>query len=65
MTTNRVAGLQLRGRAGMLQGHIYWPGSSVAGPVPLLVFLTAADDGTWCQELSVSASLVVLSVTCG
>jgi acetyl esterase len=37
----------------------------VAGPTPLLVFLTAADDGTWCQELGASAGLVVLSVTCG
>jgi acetyl esterase/lipase len=37
----------------------------VAGPAPLLVFLAAADAGTWCQELSASAGLVVLSVTCG
>lgn len=65
MTANRMAGLQLRGRAGTLQGRVCWPGSPVAGPAPLLVFLTAADDGTWCQELSARAGLVVLSVTCG
>src|SRR6266699_487621 len=53
MPTNRMAGLQLRGAVGMLQGP------------RLLAFLTAADDGTWCQELTASAGLVVLSVTCG
>ena len=65
MPTNRMAGLQLRGTAGMLQGRVCWPSSSVAGPALLLVFLSAADDGTWCQELGASAGLVVLSVTCG
>jgi acetyl esterase/lipase len=60
-----MAGLQLRGRTGTLQGRVYWPSSSVAGPALLLVFLTAADDGSWCQELSASTGLVVLSVTCG
>jgi acetyl esterase len=60
-----MAGLQLRGGAGTLQGRVYWPSSSVAGPAPLLVFLTAAGDGTWWQELSATAGLVVLSVTCG
>src|SRR6266700_1371008 len=65
MPTNRMAALQLRGAAGTLQGRVYWPSSSVAGPAPLLVFLAAADAGTWCQELSASACLVVLSVTCG
>jgi hypothetical protein len=49
----------------MLRSRVYWPSSSVAGPAPLLVFLTAADAGTWCQELSASAGLVVLSVICG
>jgi acetyl esterase/lipase len=63
MPTNRIAGLQLRGGAGTLRGRVCWPGSPVAGPARLLVFLTAADDGSWCQELSVSAGLVVLSVT--
>jgi acetyl esterase/lipase len=29
------------------------------------VFWTEADDSTWCQELSASAGLVVLAVTCG
>lgn len=65
MPMNRRAQLQLRGGAGTLQGRVCWPGSSVAGPALLLVFLTAGDDGTWCQELSASAGLVVLSVTCG
>ena len=65
MTANRMAGLQLRGGAGILQGRVYWPGPPAAGSAPLLVFLTAADAGTWCQELSASAGLVVLSVTCG
>ncbi len=65
MPTNRMAGLQLRGAVGMLQGRVCWPGPSVAGPALLLAFLTAADDGTWCQELTASAGLVVLSVTCG
>jgi acetyl esterase/lipase len=65
MPTNRMAGLQLRGGAGTLQSRVYWPSSSVAGPAPLLVFLIAADGGTWCEELSASAGLVVLSVTCG
>ncbi len=65
MPTNRMAELQLRGGAGTLQCRVYWPSSSVTGPAPLLVFLTTADDGTWCQELSASAGLVVLSVTCG
>jgi acetyl esterase/lipase len=49
----------------MLQGRVCWPSSSVAGPAPLLVFLAAADGGAWCQELSVSSALVVLSVICG
>lgn len=49
----------------MLHGRVCWPSSSVAGPALLLVFLTAAADGAWCQELSASAGLVVLSVTCG
>jgi len=65
MPTNRVAELQLRGRAGTLQGRVYWPGPSVARQARLLVFWTAAGDGTWCQELSASAGLVVLAVTCG
>ena len=65
MATNRMARLQLRGGPGTLQGRVWWPSSSVAGPALLLVFLTAAEDGTWCQELSASAGLVVLSVTCG
>jgi alpha/beta hydrolase fold len=65
MSTNRIAELQLRGGAGTLRGHVYWPSSPVAEPSLLLVFLTAADDGTWCQELSGIAGLVVLSVTCG
>ena len=30
-----------------------------------MVFWTVAGDGTWCQELSASAGLVVLAVTCG
>ena len=65
MPTNRVAELQLRGRAGTLQGRVYWPGPSVARQARLLVFWTVAGDGTWCQELSASAGLVVLAVTCG
>ena len=65
MPTNRIAELQLRGGAGTLQGRVCWPTSSVAGPALLLVFLTTADNGTWCQELSAYAGLVVLSVTCG
>ena len=65
MPMNRMAELQLRGGTGTLQGRVCWPSSSAAGPVRLLVFLTAADDGTWCQELSASAGLMVLSVTCG
>jgi acetyl esterase len=64
MPTNRVAELQLRGRAGTLQGRVYWPGPSVARQARLLVFWTMAGDGTWCQELSASAGLVVLAVTC-
>ena len=64
MPTNRVAELQLRGRAGTLQGRVYWPGPSVARQARLLVFWTVAGDGTWCQELSASAGLVVLAVTC-
>jgi acetyl esterase/lipase len=65
MATNRMARLQLRGGAGALQGRVDWPSSSAAGLVLLLVFLTGVDDGTWCRELSASAGLVVLSVTCG
>jgi len=65
MAPNRVAALQLRGATGPLQGRVDWPSSSVPGPVPLLVFLAAAAPGVWCQELSASAGLVVLSVTCG
>src|SRR5215831_8369071 len=64
MPTNRMAELQLRGRAGTLQGRVYWPGPS-ARPARLLVFWTVADNSTWCQELSASAGLVVLAVTCG
>ena len=30
-----------------------------------MVFWTVAGDSTWCQELSASAGLVVLAVTCG
>jgi alpha/beta hydrolase fold len=63
MPTNRTAELQLRGRAGTLQGRVYWPGPSSARPARLLVFWTAAGDGSWCQELSASAGLVVLAVT--
>ena len=65
MPTNRTAELQLRGRAGALQGRVYWPGPSLPRPARLLVFWTVTDDGTWCQELSASAGLVVLAVTCG
>jgi acetyl esterase/lipase len=65
MPTNHMAGLQLRGRARTLQGRVYWPGSSAARPTRLLVFWTVADNGTWCQQLSASAGLVVLTVTCG
>jgi acetyl esterase len=65
MPTNRTAELQLRGRAGTLQGRVYWPGPSSARPARLLVFWTGADDGSWCQELSASAGLVVLAATCG
>ncbi|HET9972938.1 MAG TPA: alpha/beta hydrolase fold domain-containing protein [Streptosporangiaceae bacterium] len=65
MPTNRVAGLQVRGRAGTLQGRVYWPGPSVARQARLLVFWTVAGDGAWCQELSASAGLVVLAVACG
>jgi hypothetical protein len=65
MPTNRMAELQLRGRTGTLQGRVHWPGPSAARSPRLLVFWTEADDSTWCQELSASAGLVVLSVTCG
>jgi alpha/beta hydrolase fold len=65
MATNRTAELQLRGRAGTLQGRVYWPGPSLARHARLLVFWTVAGDGTWCQELSASAGLLVLAVTCG
>src|SRR5215472_12580538 len=65
MPTNRMADLQLRGRAGTLQGRVYWPGPSAARAPRLLVFWTVADNSTWCQELSASAGLVVLAVTCG
>ena len=64
MPTNRMAELQLRGRARTLQERVYWPGPS-ARPARLLVFWTVADNSTWCQELSASAGLVVLAVTCG
>jgi len=65
MPTNRMAELQLRGQAGTLQGRVYWPGPSLARQPRLLVFWTVAGDGTWCQELSATAGLVVLAVTCG
>jgi len=65
MPTNRMAELQLRGRTGTLQGRVHWPGPSAARPPRLLVFWTEADDSVWCQELSASAGLVVLAVTCG
>ncbi|HZR48481.1 MAG TPA: alpha/beta hydrolase fold domain-containing protein [Streptosporangiaceae bacterium] len=65
MPINRTAELQLRGRAGTLQGRVYWPGASSAPHGRLLVFWTVADDGAWCRELSASADLVVLAVTCG
>ena len=65
MPMNRTAELQLRGRAGTLQGRVYWPSPSLARQARLLVFWTGAGDGTWCQELSASAGLVVLAVTCG
>jgi len=65
MPINRTAELQLRGRAGTLQGRVYWPGPSSAPHGRMLVFWTAAGDGTWCRELSASAGLVVLAVTCG
>ena len=65
MPTNRMAELQLRGRAGTLQGRVYWPGPSAARPARLLVFWTVADNSTWCQDLGASAGLVVLAVTCG
>jgi alpha/beta hydrolase family protein len=65
MPTNRTAELQLRGRAGTLQGRVYWPGPSLARQARLLVFCAEAGAGTWCQELSASAGLVVLAVTCG
>ena len=65
MPTNRTAELQLRGRAGTLQGRVYWPGPSLARHARLLVSWMVAGDGTWCQELSASAGLVVLAVTCG
>jgi alpha/beta hydrolase family protein len=65
MPTNRMAELQLRARAGTLQGRVYWPAPSAARPARLLVFWTMADNSTWCQELSASAGLVVLAVTSG
>ena len=65
MPTNRMAALQLRGRAGTLQGRVYWPGPSSARPARLLVFWTVAGGGAWCQQLSATAGLVVLAVTCG
>ena len=65
MPTNRTAELQLRGRAGTLQGRVYWPGPSSARPARLLVFWTVAGEGTWCRELSASAGLVVLAVSSG
>ena len=65
MPTNRMAELQLRGRAGTLQGRVYWPGPSAARPARLLVFWTVAENSTWCQDLGASAGLVVLAVTCG
>src|SRR5215813_2414327 len=64
MPTNRMAELQLRGRAGTLQGRVYWPGPA-ARPARLLVFWTVADDSTWCKELSASAGLVLLAVPSG
>ena len=65
MPINRTAELQLRGRAGTLQGRVYWPGPAAAPHGRLLVFWTMAGDGAWCRELSASADLVVLAVTCG
>jgi alpha/beta hydrolase fold len=65
MPMNRTAELQLRGRAGTLQGRVYWPGSPSAPHARLLVFWTLAGGGSWCQELSASAGLVVLAVTRG
>jgi len=55
-----MAELQLRGRAGTLQGRVCWPGRAPAG---LLVF--CAPDTGWRQELSAATGLVVLSVTGG
>jgi len=65
MPKNRMAGLQLRGRIGTLQGRVHWPGPSAARSPRLLVFWTGTDDSTWCQELSANAGLVVLAVACG
>src|SRR5581483_7104202 len=65
MPKNRTAELQLRCRTGTLQGRVHWPGAPAARPAPLLVFWAGAQDSTWCQELSASAGLVVLAVTCG
>ena len=62
MPTNRTAALQLRGRAGTLQGRVYWPGPSAVRHARLLVFWSMAADGTWCQELSAGAGLVVLAM---
>lgn len=55
-----MAELQLRGRAGTLQGRVCWPGRPPAG---LLVF--CAPDTGWRGELSAATGLVVLSVTGG
>lgn len=65
MPINRTAELQLRGQAGTLQGRVYWPGPSTAPGAGLLVFWTDVRDASWCEELSASAGLVVLAVTCG
>lgn len=64
MPTNRMAALQLRGRAGTLSGHVYWPGPLGSGRARLLMFCSLADDDAWCQRLSTSAELMVVSVTC-
>lgn len=55
-----MAELQLRGRAGTLQGRVCWPGRAPAG---LLVFCAA--DAGWSTGLSAATGLVVLSVTGG
>jgi len=63
MPNKRVAELQLRTRAGTLQGRVCWPGSRLARAPRLLVFFAVADCADWCRELSSEARLVVLSAT--